>query len=343
MRLLNLLKPSLASAAIAALAFQPRVAAADLTVVASIPPVHSLVAGVMEGVGEVHLLVKGGASPHTYALRPSDASLLNRADVVFWVGEELEAFLAKPMTALGGGADVVALSEAPKVRVFAAREGGVWEEDEHAHEDESGHADEAGDHHEHGGRDMHIWLDPANAGPWSTRSSPRCLAAMPPCRTYAANGTRVRARLEGLTAELRATLAPLGDKPFMVFHDAYQYFENAFGLAAVGALSVAPQRLPGAKRLGELRERLTSAGVVCVFREPQFAPKLAETLVEGSSARIGVLDPLGAGLTGARSLFPVAEIRCRGTQELPDGQVEWLTGRPAVDVRGPSTGETMIS
>ncbi|WP_316976704.1 zinc ABC transporter substrate-binding protein [Shumkonia mesophila] len=297
MRLAALSKSSLAFLAIGTLALAPRAALADPTVVASIPPIHSLVAGVMAGIGDAHLLVKGGASPHTYALRPSDATLLSRADVVFWMGDELEAFLVKPLAALGGGADVVALSEAPGLRLLATREGGVWEEDEHEHEAEGGHE-------EHGAHDMHVWLDPTNAEAM-VDAIVAALGRRDPAnaQAYAANGASLRGRLDGLKGEIEATLAPVAGKPFMVFHDAYQYFEEAFGLKAAGALSVAPQRLPGAKRLGELRERLTSAGVRCVFREPQFAPKLAETLVDGTPARIGVLDPLGAGLKAGPDLY----------------------------------------
>lgn len=280
------------------LALLPRIAHADPTVVASIPPVHSLVAGVMEGIGDAHLLVKGGASPHTYALRPSDATLLNRADVVFWVGEELETFLVKPLAALGGGADVVALSKVPGLKLLTAREGGLWEEDKH--ETDGDHERE----HEHGGHDMHVWLDPANAKAM-VESIVTMLVRRDPAHAgaYTANGAALRARIDGLKREIGTILAPVTGRPFMVFHDAYQYFEEAFGLNAVGALSVAPQRLPGAKRLGELRARLTSADVRCVFREPQFAPKLAETLVDGTAARIGVLDPLGAGLKAGPDLY----------------------------------------
>lgn len=298
MQLVRFSKSFLAFVALGTFALASQGIASEPTVVASIPPIHSLVAGVMEGVGEAHLLVKGGASPHTYALRPSDATLLNRADVVFWVGENLEAFLVKPLAALGGGADVVALSEAPGLKLLAAREGGVWEEDEEDH----GHEAEGG--HEHGTHDMHVWLDPANAAAM-VEAIVATLGRRDPAhaKVYAANGARLRGRLDGLNGEIKAALAPLAGRPFMVFHDAYQYFEQAFGLKAVGAISVAPQRLPGAKRLGELRERLTSADVRCVFREPQFAPKLAETLIDGTKARIGVLDPLGAGLKAGPDLY----------------------------------------
>lgn len=300
MRLVAPGRSSVAVLAAGALALLPAAALAEPTVVASIPPIHSLVAGVMEGIGDAHLLVKGGASPHTYTLRPSEASLLSGADVVFWVGEEMEAFLVKPLAALSGGAVVVALSKTPGLRLLAAREGGLWEEHEDVDEHGHGHKDEAG----HGGNDMHVWLDPANAEAM-VDAIVAALGRRDPARAdaYAANGARLRARLTDLRDEIKGILAPVADRPFMVFHDAFQYFESAFGLTAVGAVSVSPQRLTGARRLGELRARLVSTGVRCVFREPQFAPRLAETLVDGTQASIGVLDPLGAGIEPGPDLY----------------------------------------
>lgn len=292
----------------------PGYAVAEPNVVASIPPVHSLVAGVMGDVGRPNLLVKGGASPHTYALRPSDAEMLNRADLIFWIGDGLEAFLVKPLAALGRDADVVALAKASGLNLLPTREGGVWEEDEDEHEHAHAEAHEhdhgeAGKHeheegHHHGPNDLHIWLDPANAqvmvGAIVTALSRRDPAH---AKAYAANGERTSARLAALRDEVAGIVASVADRPFLVFHDAYQYFEKAFGLKAAGAISVSPERLPGAQRLSELRDRLKSSGAGCVFREPQFTPKLAETLAAGTGARIGVLDPLGAGLSAGPDLY----------------------------------------
>jgi len=282
------------SLAAALLLAAPGPAAAEPQVVATIPPIHSLVAGVMADIGQPHLLVKGGASPHTYALRPSDAEMLGHADVIFWVGDGLENFLVRPLAALGGGADVVALSTAPGLRLLATREGGVWEEDEHEHETD----------HKHDATDPHIWLDPANAQAM-VGAIVAALSRRDPAhaQAYAANGARMSDRLANLRGEIGALLAPVADRPFLVFHDAYQYFETAFGLSAVGAIAVSPERPPGARRLGELRDRVQAVGVRCVFREPQFTPRLAETLADGTGARIGVLDPLGADIKAGPDLY----------------------------------------
>lgn len=289
-------------------------------VVASIGPVHSLVAAVMAGVGEPTLLVKGAASPHTASLRPSEAAALQRADVVFWVGEDLETFLRKPLSALPDRAEVVALASAPGVRLLPAREGDDW--GEHAHADEHGHAEEHGDEHGHdhgddakedgaGGHgaeeaaDMHVWLDPENARAMAGAAA-AALTKVDPERAeiYAANAKALNRRLDALDAELRGLLAPVADKPYIVFHDAYQYFENRYGLSPAGAITFSPERAPGARTLSEIRERIKSSGAVCVFREPQFEPDLVKTVVAGSFARVGVLDPIGADIAPGPDAYP---------------------------------------
>ncbi|MGH6919343.1 MAG: zinc ABC transporter substrate-binding protein, partial [Geminicoccaceae bacterium] len=209
-------------------------------VVVSIKPIHALVAGVMEGVGAPRLLIEGAGSPHSYALRPSQAQALARAELVFWVGEGLEAFLAKPIEALSDDATVVALSDADGLRLLPTREGGMWqgrgaEEDrgEHAHEDE----EEEEDGRDHGQVDMHLWLDPQNAEVM-VGAIAAALSEADPGRAadYRANAARVRADLVRLDGELAATLAPVRDRPFVVFHDGYQYFEDRYGLNAVGSI-----------------------------------------------------------------------------------------------------------
>ena len=266
-------------------------------VVVSIKPIHSLVAGVMEGLGTPELLIEGGGSPHSYALRPSQARALDQAEVVFWVGGGLEAFLGKPLGALSDDATVVALSDAAGVRLLATREGGIRE----------GQGDEG----EHGSTrmrsmarpttmaqlDMHLWLDPRNAAAMVGAIAAALSAADPGhAATYEANATKVQADLARLDAELATTLAPVGDRPFVVFHDAYQYFEDRYGLNALGSITVDPQRAPGAGRLRDIRAELEELDAACVFAEPQFRPALVETVVEGTGAGTGVLDPLGADL-----------------------------------------------
>jgi len=280
-------------------------ARAEIQVVASIVPVHSLVAGVMDGVGTPHLLVPGGASPHSFALRPSDARKLEQATAVFWIGPSLETFLERPIDALARKAAVVALLDADGVKRLPFREGGPWEAHEHAEEKapsgkEAAHKDSHG--HEHGhaheGADGHAWLDPQNAIAM-TKAIAQTLGHVDAANKvrYEANAARAIARLQALDTALAATLAPARGKPYIVFHDAYQYFEARYGLTPAGSITVSPDVSPGAKRLVEIRDRIRKTAAICVFAEPQFEPKLVRTAIQGTDARAATLDPLGARLT----------------------------------------------
>ncbi|MBF0372051.1 MAG: zinc ABC transporter substrate-binding protein [Alphaproteobacteria bacterium] len=257
------------------------VAASAPPVVATIKPLHSLVALVMEGVGEPRLLIAAG-SPHGYSLKPSEARALSEAQVVFRVSDQLETFLDKPLKNLAGRAVVVEMAEAPGVQLLPPREGGLWET----------HADEHGERH-----DTHLWLDPANALAFLDAAAAALERVDPPnAATYRANAGAAKRRIAALDAEIAARLAPLAKRPFLVFHDAYQYFERRYGLAAAGSVTIDPERSPGAKRIVALRERLARHDVACVFREPQFSPKAIATIVEGTAVAVGELDDLGTAL-----------------------------------------------
>lgn len=261
------------------------VSAAQPRVVASIQPVHSLVAGVMQGVGEPLLLVAGGASPHEYSLRPTDARAIESADVVFWIGPALEAFLVKPL-ANARKTRSVALLDAPGVTVLPLRAGGTWESHRHDHDH---------DHDPAASRDAHVWLDPVNAAAMVSRIVTVLGEADPVHRAdYARNGAALIERLDRLNQQLAVALAPVREQPYIVFHDAYQYFERRYGLNAAGSVVLDPEQRAGAKRVAEIRARVRDLGVRCVFGEPQFQPALVDTIIAGSKARRGVLDPLGA-------------------------------------------------
>lgn len=265
-------------------------------VVASIKPVHSLVAAVMKGVGEPALIVTGAASPHTYSMKPSDAKALEGADLIFWIGPALEAFLDKPLRTVAKKATVVALMDSPGMALLDAREGGVWEGHGHGHKHGHGAREE---------RNTHVWLDPDNAKVIAGAVA-SALAVRDPrnAPAYTANAEALAKRIDALDAELRAALVPVAGKPFAVFHDAYHYFEAHYGLNAVGAITVNPERRPSAKRLTEIRDRIRKLGPVCVFAEPQFEPALVDTIVEGTEARRGVLDPEGADIPDGPDLYP---------------------------------------
>ncbi len=268
-------------------------ASAAPKVVVSIKPVHSLVAGVMAGMGEPRLLITGSASPHAYSLRPSDARALSEADLVVWVGEGLETFLGRPLCALAGGAEVVALSSVPGVELLESRAGGTWEKHDEA-QDKHGEEDDEPVHRP-GDYNPHIWLDPDNAIA-IVKAAVTALSGLDPdhAADYARNGDELIGRLTALDRELQADLASVKDTPFVVFHDAYHYFEAHYDLNAVGSITVSPDRAPGALRVSEIRAKIMDLEASCVFSEPQFAPRVLTTVIEGTSARQGILDPLGA-------------------------------------------------
>lgn len=352
-------------------------ARADIQVVASIKPVHSLVAAVMNGVGEPGLIVEGAGSPHTFSMRPSQAAMLEKADVVFWIGHEIETFLEKPLEALASEAKSVELVDAHGLTKLKVREGGAFDahdhdeheaHDDHAHEEGEDHAhdehkdhdhakseedhaheehDEAKDEHDehdhakgeddhaheehadthddhdhdkhekaeaehhddhdghgHGEFDAHVWLDPVNAKAL-VHEIEEALAEADPANAskYESNAQDVMARLDALTTEISTDLEAVKGKPFIVFHDAYQYFEGRFGLAAAGTITVSPEVQPGAERVAELRAKVGELDATCVFSEPQFEPKIVQTVIEGTSAKSGVLDPLGASLQDGPELY----------------------------------------
>jgi len=279
-------------------------------VVVSIKPIHSLVASIMQGLGEPALIVEGAASPHTYSMKPSNASALENANIVFWVGHGLEAFLEKPLESLGSGATIVELDDAPGLEKLKFREGGAFEAhddgDEHEASAEGGedHAHEEGHHHEEGEFDMHLWLDPVNAKAMAAEIEKTLAAADPDnAATYKSNLDALNMRLDALDKTLTESVAPIKDKPFIVFHDAYQYFEHRYHVKVAGSITVSPEVLPGAERLSEIHAKIVELGATCVFAEPQFEPKLVNVVLEGTPAKPGTLDPEAATLEAGPDLY----------------------------------------
>ncbi|UWU30695.1 zinc ABC transporter substrate-binding protein ZnuA [Rhizobium sp. WSM1274] len=295
--------------AIPALLFTGTMRAADApVVVTSIKPIHSLVSAIMQGVGEPELIVDGAASPHTYNLKPSNARALQDAKVIFWVGPGLEGFLEKPLQALGRDASIAELDNAPGLVTLPFREGGAFEAhddgDEH-HEADAAHSPDADhDDHEHGRFDTHLWLDPMNAKAMASEITTTLVAADPAnALTYQANAKALDDRLTALDKEITATVAPVKGKPFIVFHDAYQYFEHRYGIRVAGSITVSPETIPGAERVSEIHRKVGELGATCVFAEPQFEPRLVNVVIEGTRAKSGVLDPEAATLKAGPDLY----------------------------------------
>ena len=293
-----------AAALLGSAAAAPAAADDELRVVASIKPVHSLVSAVMAGVGEPHLIIRGHSSPHTFTMRPSDAAALEDAHIVFMVGDTMESALAGPVDALAGHARVVKLVDTPGLVLRTMREGGAFEEHDHSSHGHGGHDDHDDHADDHGEVDLHVWLDPING--WTmARAIGGALSDVDPANaaTYQANVDALLRRLNDLTGEIAQEVAPARGVPFIVFHDGYRYFEDRFGLTAAGSVVVSPERAPGARRISELRERLHSLGVVCVFDEPQFDQRIVRTVIEGSDVRSGTVDPIGATIDNGPELY----------------------------------------
>lgn len=319
MRLPSLSLAALLSCCLPAMAETPRVAT-DIT------PVQSLVARVMQGAGEADVIVRPGMSPHGYAMRPSEARALEQADLVIWMGADLTPWMEHAIETLAGDAAVITLLDNPETHTLPTRTGARFEahdhgdehddhaqdehdhdgHDEHAHDDHDAHEhdDHDGHAHDHDGTDPHAWLDLQNGERWLGLIAAE-LSVLDPenAALYTANAEEARAELAALSSDITAQLAPLGDRPFLVFHDAYQYFETRFGLAAAGAVSLSDASDPGPARLAELRTLVDEANIVCAFAEPQFNTAILENVFAGD-LRIGQLDPLGLDHPVGPGLYP---------------------------------------
>jgi zinc transport system substrate-binding protein len=281
-------------------------------VVASIAPLHSLVAMVMEGVGEPELLIPAALSVHEYALKPSDVRKVAQADLVVWIGESLESYLVKPLQtedvanlelidAEGIDAHSYGAEDDHKHDEHHAAEHGAEEHEEHLAAEE--HEEEHG-HHHHAGLDPHIWLDPVRAIAIVKAVGERLSAIDPDdADLYETNVRLAVASLEALDSDIDTQLAPLGDKPFVTFHDAYSYFVERYGLDQVGQLMVEPEQRPGAATLSALRTTIASEGVSCAFAEPQFDAGAVRAMAGDEDMRVGTLDPLGVGIEPGPMLY----------------------------------------
>ncbi|WP_417678960.1 zinc ABC transporter substrate-binding protein [Pseudodonghicola sp.] len=310
-------------AAAPALAEVPRV-------VTDIAPVHSLTAQVMKGVGEPVLLVAPGQSPHSYALRPSQAKALEQAGLVVWVGHPLTPWLEKPLEALATKADKLELIEGEGTieRPYRGAADVLAEADhdhaaEHDHEVEAGHdhaaeaghdhdhaddhaADDDGHHHDHNGPDPHAWLDPENGKVWLGLIADK-LAALDPehAEIYRANAAAGQARIDAVEQDIATEVAPMAGVPFVSYHDAFQYFELHYGLTLVGRVTASDASDPSPAHLAQLRDRLDELGVRCAFTEPQFDTRLLKAAVAGRDIPIIELDPLGRNHEAGPDLYPL--------------------------------------
>ena len=306
-------------------------AKAEVNVVTTIKPLHSLVSSVMKGIGEPSLIIEGTNNPHTFVFKPSHAKMIEEADIIFWIGEDLEAFMEKPLDSLAEEAQVIsfmALSSIEKLKfreknIFDDHDGhedeheGHEDEDDHGHKDDDhdddhdGHEDEHEGHdddhndahaHAHGEFDAHIWLDPVNAKKMVLEIAHELSDLDPNNKVkYENNANATIKSLDELVDSNKKILSK--DISYVVFHDAYQYFEKRFGVIPAGALTLNPDVLPGAKQIADIQDVINDKGIKCIFSEPQYNPKIIETIGNDMKISTGVMDPLGAYIDAGTSMY----------------------------------------
>ncbi|MDA9603923.1 zinc ABC transporter substrate-binding protein [Candidatus Pelagibacter sp.] len=282
---------------------------ADVKVVTTIKPIHSLASYLMDGVGKPDLIVDGYASPHGFSMKPSHAKMLQNADLIFWVGEDLENFLEKPLNSIAKKAEKIELMNIKGLNILKFRERNIFEE--HDHDDHDGHAkkkkddhDDHDDHdgHGHGEYDPHIWLDPINAKVILKEMTEHLIENdNKNASTYKKNLDNALKDVDRLTMDVMTELNQSVSS--IVFHDAYQYFEERFNVNILGAFTVNTDVMPGAEQLAEIREIIEHDKVSCVFSEPQFNPDIIKAVAKDMNIKTGVIDPLGATLNPGKDLY----------------------------------------
>ena len=262
-------------------------------IVVSIKPLHSLVSAVTEGSNSVSLVIDSSMTPHNFALKPSHAKLLNNAKVLFYIDDEFESGLKKTVKGLPKSVKVIRVSKMKKLRLLSTRADDNWEEDGHDHHD-----------HGHSSNDLHIWLDPNNAIE-IVKSITQELSAIYPenINIYKKNAKNIIKEIKTTDLLIKSMLEPIRNKPYVVFHDAYQYFEKAYGLKSVGSILVDPELPASAKRIIKIRSKIKSLNAHCVFKEPQFRAKIVKTVIDGTTTKIGILDPLGADIKSGSDMY----------------------------------------
>ena len=274
---------------------------AELNVVTTIKPLHSLIAKVMQGLGEPLLIIEGTTSPHSFTLKPSHAKLLEEADLIFWVGEGMETFMEKPLMSIVKDAEVISFMEVDGINKLKFREENIFEShDDHDDHDEEDHDSYAG--HAHGEFDAHIWLDPMNAKEMIHEIAHE-LSHLDPSNKdkYNKNAESTLLDIDELINNIDQSINK--DAQFVVFHDAYQYFENRFGITSAGALTLNTDALPGARQILDIQNVIKEKGVKCIFSEPQFNPKIIETMAKDTGIKTGIFDPLGSKLDADKNQY----------------------------------------
>ena len=286
-------KNTLLFAALSAALWGSATQSANAAVVASLKPLGFIASAIADGVTDTQVLLPDGASEHDYSLRPSDVKRLQGADLVVWIGPEMEAFMEKSVKNIPN-AKQVTIAQLNDVKPLLMK-GADDDDDDHGHNDAG--SEKSDEHHHHGDYNMHLWLSPEIARASAVAIHEKLVELMPQSRAKLdANLKDFEAQLASTEKQVGNELAPLKGKGYFVFHDAYGYFEKQFGLTPLGHFTVNPEIQPGAQRLHEIRTQLVEQKATCVFAEPQFRPAVVESVARGTSVRMGTLDPLGTNI-----------------------------------------------
>lgn len=293
-------KNTLLFAALSAALWGSATHAANAAVVASLKPLGFIASAIADGVTETEILLPDGASEHDYSLRPSDVKRLQDADLVVWIGPQMEAFMEKSVKNIPESKQVT-IAQLSSVKPLLMKGG---DDDDDGHDHDPAHDEKGDDHHQHGDYNMHLWLSPEIARSSAVAIHEKLVELMPQSRAKLdANLKDFEAQLARTEKQVGNELAPLKGKGYFVFHDAYGYYEKHFGLTPLGHFTVNPEIQPGAQRLHEIRTQLVEQKATCVFAEPQFRPAVVEAVARGTSVRMGTLDPLGTRITLGKTSY----------------------------------------
>ena len=263
-------------------------------IVASINPLHSIVTAIVGNTGNVSLLIESNTSPHNFALKPSHAKLLNNAEIFFYIDDQLESALKKTIKSLPKTVKVKKVSQFKNLKLLPVRENLNWEEDGHGHNHD----------HDHGSFDIHFWLDTQNAIEIAKGVTQELSKLYPEnINTYKKNAKKLITKIKTKDNSIKLKLKEVKNKPYIVFHDAYQYFEKAYNLNAIGSILLNPEQLPSPKRIIKIRSKIKTLNAYCVFKEPQFKAQIVNTVIENTNAKVGTLDPLGSNIVSGPDMY----------------------------------------
>ena len=261
-------------------------------IITTIKPIHSILLNIVDS--DVELLLNNNSSPHDFKLKPSDMKKITDSDVLIYIDESIESFIERPLNTLGEDTKTIKILGNADLSLLPIREGGVWEEEDY------------GDHHEHnhGAYDAHIWLGTKNVIKL-TKFFVKELSKISPDKKniYKSNAKEFIKKVSKTNKDLSAKLDSINNEPYIVFHDAYQYFEADYSLNSVGSISLNPDISPTPKRIQEIKTKIEKDNVVCLFREPQFPSRIVQTVIQETNAKEGELDPLGFDLTPGKNLY----------------------------------------